>query len=268
MKKFLLKFSIVAVLIATLSSCEEDTVIFNGTGSDALAAFATARGSFPVKDATSTGIIVVNVSDVSPNDRAIVVSVDPSTTALPSEYEIVTSTLIIPANSYNGQVVVESNYDILEDGVVKKLVLKLESVGDAVISPELFSLDIFKSCQVDLEQFPLTYNVEVYAFGEQAPSHTQTLTVLDTAENTFRATSVWGPTFVAWATNDPSYEGQFLYPANIVINCDNSVDVVTTGTQFLGGSGTYDPASGIIDVTITQGIFSTPFDTQVIFIPN
>ncbi len=45
MKKFLLKFSIVAVLIVTLSSCDEDTVIFNGTDSDALAAFSSSTGS-------------------------------------------------------------------------------------------------------------------------------------------------------------------------------------------------------------------------------
>lgn len=268
MKKFLLKFSIVAVLIVTLSSCDEDTVIFNGTDSDALAAFSSSTGSFPVVDETSTTTVVVNVSDLSPNDRTIVISVDSTSTILPAEYEIVASTLVVPANSYQGEIQIKGNFEALPDGIAKKLNLKLESVGDAFVSPSLFSLSIFKSCQIDLTGFPLTYNVEVYAFGEQAPSHVQTLTVLTTGENTFRATSMWGPNFVAWATNDPSYEGQFLYPANIVINCDNTVDVITTGTQFLGGSGTYDPSSGVIDVTITQGVFSSPFDTQVIFIPN
>ena len=78
---------------------------------------------------------------------------------------------------------------------------------------------------------------------------------------------MWGPNFVAWATGNASYAGQFVYPARLIINCDNTVDVITTGTQFLGGSGTYDPVTGVIDVVIQQGLFTAPFDTNCVFYP-
>ena len=146
MKKFLLKFSIVAVLIATLSSCDEDQVIFNGSGPGSLAAFAVERGALPAVDATTTTTVVVNVANATSTDRTIVVSVDPSSTALPSEYEIVTSTLVIPAGSYNGNIIVKNKYDALEDGVTKLLVLNLESVEDATVAAGNYTLKIFKFC--------------------------------------------------------------------------------------------------------------------------
>lgn len=153
MKKFLLKFSMVAILIATLSSCDEDKVIFNGSGVGSLASFATDKGALPAVDDSTTSTIIVNVANATSTDRTIVVSVDPSTTALPSEYEILSNTLIIPANEYQGKIQVKTNYDVLQDGVTRELVLKLESVEDATISSSLYTLKIFKYCAFVREDF-------------------------------------------------------------------------------------------------------------------
>ena len=197
----------------------------------------------------------------------LVVDTEKSTAVQGVDFDIVSDVATVEAGVLTGSFSVKY-YDApaVAEGKKAVFVLESESVETAVFKNEL-TINIAKSCQVDLVTFPMTYDVEVYAFNEQAPSHQQTFTVVLGQENTFKVDSMWGTGFVAWATGNSSFEGQYVYPANIVINCDNTVDVVTTGTQFLGGSGTYDPETGIIDVVITQGLFTSPFDTQVIFYP-
>ncbi|MDD3004476.1 hypothetical protein [Flavobacterium sp.] len=197
----------------------------------------------------------------------LVLDAENSTAVEGVDFDFVTDVVTVESGVLTGAFSVRY-YDAPSVTEGKKAVFTLESATiDTAVFKNTLTVTITKSCQIDLATFPLMYDVEVYAFSEQAPSHQQTFTVVSGQENTFKVNSMWGPNFVAWATGSASYEGQFVYPANIVINCDNTVDVETTGTQFLGGSGTYDPETGIIDVVITQGVFTSPFDTQVIFYP-
>jgi hypothetical protein len=153
MKKFLLKFSMVAILIATLSSCDEDKVIFKGEGTGTLAAFATDKGALPAVDDSTTSTVVVNVANATSSDRTIVISIDPSSTAVPAEYQILSNTLFIPANEYQGKIIIKSNFNVLQKGVTKELVLKLDSVEDATVFPGKFTLKIFKFCAFVREDF-------------------------------------------------------------------------------------------------------------------
>lgn len=190
-----------------------------------------------------------------------------NSTALPGvDFDIVNDVVTVEAGVLYGSFDVKF-YDAPAVALGKKAVFILESsdISSAAFKNKM-EVNISLSCQ--LEDFPLTYDVEVLAFGEQAETHTQTFTVVTGQENTFNVDSMWGVNFVAWATGDPSYEGQFVYPATIIIGCDNSVEVTAAAPNYLGGSGTYDPETGIIDVVITQGVFSSPFDTQCIFYPQ
>lgn len=219
-------------------------------------------------DVTATIEVAAVVPSNSSYQVQLVFDAENSTAVQGVDFEIVNDVVTIEAGALTGAFQVKYfQAEGVSEGKTAVFTLQSSTVDSAVFKNKV-TVSIALSCQVDLATFPLTYDVEVYAFAEQAPSHTQTFTVVSGQENTFKVASMWGVNFVAWATNDPSYEGQFLYPATLVINCDNTVDVETTGTQFLGGSGTYDPETGVIDVTITQGVFSAPFDTNVIFYPS
>lgn len=198
----------------------------------------------------------------------LVFDAENSTAVQGVDFAIVNDMVTVEAGSLGGDFEIKYfQSPAVSTGKVAKFTLESTSVTPAIFKNNI-TVTMVLSCQLDLEIFPLTYDVEVYAFDEQAPSQVQTFTVVTGQENTFKVNSMWGVNFVAWAANQPSYAGQFVYPATIVINCDNSVDVITTGTQFLGGSGTYDPTTGVIDVVITQGVFTAPFDTNCIFYPS
>ena len=198
----------------------------------------------------------------------LVFDAENSTAVQGVDFAIVNDMITVEAGSLGGEFEVKYFQDpAVSEGKVANFILESSAVALAVFKNN-FAVTMVLSCQVDLATFPLTYDVEVYAFDEQADSHVQTFTVVTGQENSFKVNSMWGVNFVAWATGSASYAGQFVYPATIVINCDNTVDVITTGTQFLGGSGTYDPATGVIDVVIAQGVFTAPFDTNCIFYPS
>ncbi len=190
-----------------------------------------------------------------------------STAVLGVDFDIVSDVVTVEA----GQVFGAFDIKVYEEPAIslgKKAYFTLESseIENAEFN-NLVEVTFYLSCQVELDVFPLEYDVEVNAFDEQAETHSQTFTVVEDSENTFRVASMWGPNFVAWATGDPSYNGQFVYPATIAINCDNTVTVTAAAPNYTGGSGTYDPETGIINVSINQGIFSSPFITQCIFYP-
>jgi hypothetical protein len=188
MKKLFLKFSIIAVLFASLSSCDEDTVIFSGTGANSLAAFDQEQGALPAVDATTTTMIVVNVADASPTERTIMISIDPATTALPAEYEIISTSLVIPANAYNGTIIVRAKYEALLDGVSKKLILNLDSVADALVSERQFTLNIFKFCAFERDNFLGEWIANEVGFGP----YPSTFTVGTTADNEILMSGIWG----------------------------------------------------------------------------
>lgn len=150
MKKFLVKFSIVAVLFATLTSCDEDKVIFDSQNGPSLAGLSVTSLDLPVSAVgVSFATVVVDVSTVSNVDRAIVFSVDESSTAEANQYSIDPSSLIIPAGSYNGLVKIIGDFDnVPESGSV--LNLTLVSVDGAVVASgdSQIKISIARSCPV------------------------------------------------------------------------------------------------------------------------
>ena len=268
MKKFILKFSLITVLVATLSSCEEDKVVFNGSGSNSLASFATNKGGLAVVDENSSTTIVVNVADLSDVDRSIVLSVDEESTALPSEYEIDATTLVVPANSYQGEIVIKANYDALVTGVTKKLILKLDSVGEAFTSPTSYTLSIFKSCDFDPSSLGTDYTSTVFIEGDFVLEYNPVITQSPTNPNVFTFTSLWSPSFVAVATGDPQYENQYLYPGTMTINSDFTLTITTTAGYGGESTGTFDPCTNTFNYSLVQELFSGDFTVDVTMVPN
>jgi len=153
MKKHLLKITALILFIGLIAACEEDKIIYKGEGSQVLAAFKTTAGTLPVLEGTvSSATIGIDVSSATTADRSIVLSVDPSSSAIVSQYQINAATLIIPAGSYNGSITITGNFSALNLGETVILVLNLDSVGDATLdtNKKKFELSIFKSCISEL----------------------------------------------------------------------------------------------------------------------
>jgi hypothetical protein len=147
------KIVILAFLsLALMTSCEEDLVIYDVDNGQSLSALASDSGTLPVPAEGSTFSLPVEVSTRSTADRAISVSVDPSSTALPAEYTIDNSSLVIPAGEFNGTILISGNFEEIPDLTTTTLVLNLDSVEGAVVAEgdSSFTLSMFKQCPSDL----------------------------------------------------------------------------------------------------------------------
>lgn len=106
-----------------------------------------------------------------------------------------------------------------------------------------------------------TYSAQPFAFGEDSPAYTATLTAVDGTTDQFTIDSAWGPNWVAWATGDPGFEGIYVYSGVITINADNSITIVgDDGWSAIGGSGEYDPSCvNVFSYTLQQELFAGTF---------
>ncbi|MDF0719393.1 hypothetical protein P0M11_05200 [Kaistella sp. PBT33-4] len=185
-----------------------------------------------------------------------------------TDYEVLGgNTTQVAAGAVNGSFTVRVFGAGLSPDTAKTLVLGLQSsqIANAVYNQEI-TLSMRMKCPLP-SNFPLTYNVSVYAFNEDAPSHTQTLVPVPGTDNQFTIASSWGPNFVAWATNTPSYANQYLYPGVITINCGD-VTFTTSAAYGSNTTGTYDPTTGVIQFAVQQSLFSTQFTTNITLTPQ
>ncbi|MEZ4803673.1 MAG: hypothetical protein R2797_12950 [Gelidibacter sp.] len=210
--------------------------------------------------------VKIGISEPKPYDRSFTYSIDPSSTAVEGVDYTISSSLTIPANSIVGQISITGNFEnaVLEG---KKVKLILDSVEGSVLgSRTAFTLTLVKSCPFSgLES--LNYVAEVTAFDETAPAYEIELVPVAGQSNQWTIATAWGPSFVAWATGNPAYDGQYLYPATIVLNSDFSVTIVGNASYATGGAGEYSPCNKTFSYTIQQALFTTQFDTSVVLTP-
>jgi hypothetical protein len=147
MKKYILKITALALFMGAFASCEEDKVMYGGD--QALAEFVKTTASLPVVDTGVSSVkIGVSISTVSTANRTIPVTVDPTSTALASQYKVDAATLVIPAGSYLGEIVVTGDFDNLNANETVKLILNLGNLDNATLEPKKksFTLSIYKAC--------------------------------------------------------------------------------------------------------------------------
>ncbi len=155
MKKYI---SLLFVTFLAFTSCEEDLVVFDTENGQSVATFANTTATLPVPEDGAVYDLNVEVTTISDVDRSIVVEVDDSTTALPAEYTIDNSSLVIPAGQFVGTIRIQGNFNEIPDLTTTTLVLNLSSVagGDVSNFRSTFSMDMFKQCPSELAG---TYNV-------------------------------------------------------------------------------------------------------------
>lgn len=175
--------------------------------------------------------------------------------------------LTIPAGEVSADIILTPVDNIINDGNIE-VNLTLLNTSDKPIGIGGQGLkNISKKILITDNDCPTifgsSYGAKVYAFGEEAPSHKVTLVPVPGTTNEFTVSTLWGPTFVSWATGNNAYDNQFVYPAKLTVNSDFSVTVTGAG-YATGGSGTYVACEDKFDVVITQALFSSPFTTRVV----
>lgn len=263
-------FRILVLLpILFITSCsEDDGLIYEGAP---YATFALDKSRVAVNPTEASFDHEVVASILSPQGSAttLTVSVDQenSTAVEGVDFDIVNTSITVPAGSTNAAFMLKV-YSEPAVTLGKSVVLNISS-------PEIETASFNASHKVTIElacplpdDFPLEYGIMVQALGSSFPTHLQTITPVAGEDNTFMVESLWGPNFVAEATGNSSYAGQYVYPGKFTINCDNTVDFVGTDANMTGGTGTYDPMTGQITGTLSQSLFTNDFTVDITMIPN
>ncbi len=152
MKNLIFRFSVIALIFTTIVGCEEELLVYDVDNGQTLSNFANSSATLPVPEDGESYTIVVESSTRSDQDRAIQINVDNNSTALPAEYTIDQSTLIIPAGEFVGNIVVRGNFDEIPDLTTTTLVLNLIGIGNSDLTGNrsTFTLSFFKKCDSDL----------------------------------------------------------------------------------------------------------------------
>lgn len=109
-----------------------------------------------------------------------------------------------------------------------------------------------------------TANLTTPAIG---PSFTATYTAVTGDMYTGNFNTLWGPNYLAFLAGAPN--GTLPYPGTIVIDSVTSeVEVLPSSASYLGGTGTINYCTGVITITLKQGVFTNPFTTTTVLTPN
>ncbi|WMI69639.1 hypothetical protein [Mangrovimonas sp. YM274] len=261
MKKYLFILSIFTLF---LTSCDEqDPELYDGPS---LIYFTEGTsGRFFVEDTPESSTqIVVGVTKAASTDRTFTVAVNEElTTATPDQYEFQSYTFTIPANEYLGYVEVFGNFDAISTQG-STLAIELVDIQNAEVAnfDTTFLLGLNQYCPVDLPG--TSFNGSAF-IGTSLVNNFQGELVPTGGLNEYSIANAWGE-FVAAATGDDSYLGQYYYPVVIQIGCDYNVSLTpanTNGIPGAGGTGVYNDGAGVISLSLTQGLFTEPFNVEV-----
>lgn len=268
-----LKILLLSILATFAISCGDDNEgIVNYSGSENRVAFSFGNEQRmvvkPEAGSANHKIYFGTFRNVNEDHQVKLVLDETQSTAVQGvDFDLVESTVVLKSGTaINYFEVIVHEAPAITLG--KKAFFKLESETlDLVEAKSTRTVEIGLSCQVDLTTFPLNYSVDVFASGSQVPTHTVVLEVVAGEDNTFKFANLWSGQFVNTLTGTTNYTNQFPLSGNLIINCDDTVNVVSSVDYSEGGTGIYDPFSGMIDVTVEQGIFTTAFTVNCIMMP-
>lgn len=265
MKNIFKIFLLGTSLLTIATSCEAEQPSTEG---ESLLHYNEKEQTVSVKLGTASADVTVTYgvtkASGSNNTVELVYNAAKSTAVLGTDFTIVEGSDVLQSGSALGDFKLNVKEAAAAAGKKAYFTLKSSSLGLAPFNQEVV-VNFALACP--LENFPLTYNVSVYAFDEDAPSHQQTLTKVAGTDNQFKVNSSWGPLFVAWATGDTSYNNQFLYPGTLTIQCSKVTFTSSAPSTGPGGTGTYNPITKVIEFTVSQTLFTGAFNTKCTFTP-
>ncbi|WP_318310258.1 hypothetical protein [Flagellimonas crocea] len=270
MKNIIKKFGILfAGVFLVFTSCEKNEVPVIDYG-EGFVQLNSTTGSIPEnsEDPIVTTVLLGN-DGTNPNGVTVNFTV---TSSDDSRFTVTPSngTIEIPAGEFSADIVIQPVDNLDADGDVE-VTLELDAGSDLPIGIAGEGL-VATSRSITITDndcptvFSSAYSVSVFAFDEEAPSFNVDLIPVDGTDNQFTIESSWGPNFVAWATGDSSYEGQFPYSGTITVNEDFSVDFAGDASWATGGTGTYTACGDRFEITLTQALFSGGFTVDIVMV--
>lgn len=212
----------------------------------------------------NTVTIPVKVSQTVATN-GLTVSVDESSEAVEGVDFTLDQNFNFNGDMIEGYITITGIFETAElDG--KTLILNLTSNDEDVIVQGKTQLTVVieKQCPIDTVDFSVNYEVRVFAFDEEAPSHTVSLTPVEGADNQWTVTASWGPEFVAWATGDSAFSGLYPYSGTIILNDDLTVEFVGDASWASGGTGNFSACTNEFSITLSQALFSNGFTVDIV----
>ncbi|MBQ0769829.1 MAG: hypothetical protein KBT58_11085 [Bizionia sp.] len=191
-----------------------------------------------------------NAGNPTTSDVAVTFTVDPSSTAVAgNEYNLTTSSFVIPAGANYGTIPVTINTGGLDPDAPTFLKLNLTSSTGSVISDLNDSLTInFVGCQSEVDTF--TYAVTTIRISDGGLMNSQLENITMESVNVFRTATVgpYGP-----GAAGGSIGGTEGFTFNDVCGeiTVESQNLVSLYSNQVFGSGSVDPVTGDIEITYT-----------------
>ncbi|PRP65719.1 hypothetical protein [Nonlabens agnitus] len=159
-------YNYTAILLACIMvSCEEEPVIFDNVGGAELVSFEDTFVQVPVNvgEGSGTASATVEVSTISNVDRTFNVSVVSEESTAPSSFYSVPTTVTIPANSYEGELIITGNEDAALTPAGSTVIVELaDGSGDAITNKRT-TFNVFLACPLDDQFLVGEYNLIVTA---------------------------------------------------------------------------------------------------------
>ncbi|WP_299128316.1 hypothetical protein [uncultured Winogradskyella sp.] len=248
--KNIFKFLTIAAIATSLTSCEEDLIVFDPVNGQELVGFSSAAYDLPIEiDATGALQVEVDVSNVSTSDRTFSISViddEENTTVDPSVYTVPNS-VTVPAGSNKGVFTIDG----VDNGVEttpETLVLEIAGNAGSVLSIQRATVSVFEVCPLG-EGVTFTGDYRINLFGGSGLFGCSVFP--DDGVVTINATSDFDRSFEAQYILDCGF-GSFPTDFEFSLICFETVfKFVDTGV----GCGGND-----VNLSVDQGSFAGQYD--------
>jgi len=281
MKNTFFKLIGVFAFAAVFTSCSEDRVVYDVDGGQSLVGFneknleLLAFNETDLADPQLAGydnsVTLTVGSTVRSNvDRTYVVTLNEEFSTVDDSQFDVASTFTIPAGQFTGTLKITGYYNTLPaDWSSRLLVYDLVSLQGP--ENQIFNTDKIRAI-ITLQRGCIQRPAENYtgyissAQGSSAAPFAVKFTKVAKVFNTWSVTNLWGDLVAAYTSNNV-YLGKYPYPAQIRINCNNTVFVYGTadyGTTNTSPAGSFNPVSKDVRANFTSnGLFQGTFITTV-----
>lgn len=179
-------------------------------------------------------------------------------------------TATVPAGSREGELVLPLTSTGLTSAVVFDITLTGTNKSNVEAGLSDDSKPVVKRVCLAPIVIAASYNGAATAVGIGAgPDFVTSITPVSGQANTYTVETAWGDGFVADLTGNPAFVGQYVYEATMVVDAAAGTVTLTTDDPetFPGGTGTIDACSGVITYRLSQGLFTNPFQVDVVLTP-
>jgi len=258
MKKYIIKFALLAFSIGLLTSCEEDTVTYSGENFVSLNNVASSRVSF--RENVGIAKIPVNLAFARPND-VVITFTDSSDVAIPGvHYNMITpGTITIPAGETTANIEIEiiDNEDI---DISRPLWIQLRTVSDSSVNLGLVDVGSYFK-RVLIVNNDCTTNFDIW-FGDLNVSKDGT--VIGTATADFNESGDCNTLLITGELHTSAGEPDDPIIFTFSPNSPNSLTGTVTATEQLYKAGGYTQDGKTYDVnyaTATGSVYNETTQT-------